>query len=246
MKTDDLDIVYCCKNSINNEELRYSLRSLINMPHKNVWIYGGCPHWARHIRHVPMLQGGTKWWNTANMLNEISQNQELSRNFIWFNDDFFVLKPCDKIEYWREGTLTERADRTISAKGRLSNYGKNLLEAAYYLNGEGKKQRSFELHLPIIFNKNRLRRICLKYRGTPIRRSIYCNEYGIVGVPHKDVKIEDYTSPIPRNSTFVSTSDTSFSSGLVGKQIRERFSKKGPYEAQYEGESFVEIGRAYV
>ena len=29
MKTANLDIVYCLKNSLNNEELRYSLRSLV-------------------------------------------------------------------------------------------------------------------------------------------------------------------------------------------------------------------------
>ena len=46
LKTEDLDVVYCVKELITNEELRYSLRSLRNLPHRKVWIFGGCPKWV--------------------------------------------------------------------------------------------------------------------------------------------------------------------------------------------------------
>ena len=131
MKIEGMDVVYCLKNNVSGEELRYSLRSLENLKGiRNVWFYGGCPNWAKNIRHVPTTQGNTKWWNTANMLNDISQNFELSNNFIWFNDDFFVLRPCDKLDYWRDGLLFDRAERTVGPNGRPSRYGQNLLEAA--------------------------------------------------------------------------------------------------------------------
>ena len=45
MRTKDFDVVYCVKDDPDNEELRYSLRSLKNLPHQKVWIYGGGPKW---------------------------------------------------------------------------------------------------------------------------------------------------------------------------------------------------------
>lgn len=230
METRELDVVYCLKNQPNGEELRYSLRSLKNLPHRNVWIYGGCPVWAQNIRHVPMLQPYTKWRNTAKMLFEISQNTEISKNFIWFNDDFFVLQPCEKLEYWYENDLGWRKKRTTRASGMYSLYGQQIALAEKTLRENGKDTRNFELHLPIIFNRYKLGNVCRKYPDVAIRRSMYCNEYGIKGVPKKDVKIAGVSGKIPPRSAFVSSSDGSFASGEVGKAIKKRFPERSTYE----------------
>ena len=38
-----MDIVYLVKNSRTNDELTYSLRTLVNVPHDKVFLVGGCP-----------------------------------------------------------------------------------------------------------------------------------------------------------------------------------------------------------
>lgn len=234
MKTEGLDVVYCVKNNPTGDELRYSLRSLENLKGiRNVWIYGGCPNWVQNVRHVPMIQSRTKWQNTAMMLNEIAQNNEISKNFIWFNDDFYVMKSCDKIDYWfddRDPDLITRADRTIRPCGIPSRYGNQLVVAAKALEAQGRAITNFELHTPIIFNKKMLRLACLKYPNVGIRRSIYCNEYDIIGKPHKDVKIENYKDVPAPNSYFASTNNSAFNYGKVGEAVRKKFATPCKYE----------------
>lgn len=56
------DIVYFVKESKTNEELRYSLRTLKNFPHRKVWFYGGCPEGLKPDQYVYVEQDQpTKW-----------------------------------------------------------------------------------------------------------------------------------------------------------------------------------------
>lgn len=60
------DIVYFVKESDENEELRYSLRSLKNFPHKRVWFYGGCPKGLKPDVHVYVEQNEQNKWQNVN------------------------------------------------------------------------------------------------------------------------------------------------------------------------------------
>ena len=51
-----MDIVYNCRPGKQNEELRYSIRSVMeNLPHDNLWVVGGKPEWytGNYGRGVP-------------------------------------------------------------------------------------------------------------------------------------------------------------------------------------------------
>ena len=50
------DIVYFVKDTKTNEELKYSLRSLVNFPHKSVWFYGGGPRDLNPDFHIKVNQ----------------------------------------------------------------------------------------------------------------------------------------------------------------------------------------------
>ena len=109
MKTGALDIVYCLKAGSKGEELKYSLRSLKNLEHNRVWIFGDCPDWVDNVNFVPIQQTrGNKWLNTAGLLKEICDNDNITEDFIWFNDDFFVLKKMDSLNYYHDRTLNRR------------------------------------------------------------------------------------------------------------------------------------------
>lgn len=234
MKTKNSDIVYCLKENNKSEELRYSLRSLENLPHKRVWLYGGCPTWVNEktVKHIYIPQTlENKWLNTRSLLAEIVKNPNITDNFIWFNDDFFIMKKTDELGYCYDRTLVERAE-DFSKAGGISSYAKRLLEASKTLAENDKPINNFELHIPIIFNKRKLAKIIEDYPNNGATRSLYANTYVKDTTERKDVKIYAVTAfPNPKID-FLSTSDASFGIGQVGRYIRNVFNKPCKYEKE--------------
>lgn len=232
MDTKNLDIVYCLKNGNDSyEELRYSLRSLINFPHRNVWIYGGCPDWVKNIHHVRMTQGLNKWQNSTNMLEEACRNEQLSKNIVWFNDDFFIMNPVYELNYWHDRTLNDRIEDFRTPTQETSNYGRMLRSVEQALLEQDKPTKNFALHIPIIYNRKKFLQMCQKYPNCIHGRSLYANEYGVKSRQHDDVKIYNTEDKIPARAQFASTSDSTFKYGEVGRQIRNRFSEPYLYES---------------
>lgn len=234
MKTNNLDIVYCVKERCFSDELRYSLRSLKNIPHSKVWIYGGCPGWVntKEVIHVPTPQDRVnKWLNTSLLLEKIVENDKITEDFIWFNDDFFVLEPIDELVYYYDRNLLSRiADFNKLSLTFSSPYQKRLLGAMLALKNKKIDTLNFEVHVPIIFNRKKLADIIKNFPSIGAKRSLYANMYGSERQNIKDVKIYDSISLPDEDSVFISTSDKSFREGEVGKYIREKFKKKCKYE----------------
>lgn len=242
MITQNLDVVYLLKDSLNYEELRYSMRSLMFFPCRDVWLYGGKPKWVRGVKHVPFHQSGpTKWHNTRDMMRAVCQNPDVSQNFVLFNDDFFILQPIKDLRRHCCGTLGQRAMQTISKDTHnLSKYGKQLAKCELALLEAGKGNRNFELHIPMIFDKKKLLAVLDKYPDCLMPRSLYCNEYNVRAIEREDVKVEELYTPIPTQSAFVSTNNQSFSCGEVGKKVRGLFPHPCVFEKRWSGLSMTE------
>lgn len=225
-----MDIAYCIKENGKNEELRYSLRSLINLPHDRVFIYGHIPKWVQNVVERPMVQrGANKWEKTADSLLRIANDKELSDEFILFNDDFFVMTPQTELPYYFDRTLEDRIN-DFRRKNMISAYTFRLGDAAKALKSKERPTVNYELHLPMVFNKEKFRKLWELYPGIGAKRSLYGNTYGIGGIQRPDCKIyETYARPNP-NIDFLSTTDVSFKNGAVGKEIKRRFNTKSNYE----------------
>ena len=103
------DIVYFVKETKENEELRYSLRSLSNFPHGKVWFYGGCPDGLNPDFHVPVKQDkDNKWKNVSMMLDMACNNQDITKEFWLFNDDFFIMEKIEHPKNYYRGDLYKR------------------------------------------------------------------------------------------------------------------------------------------
>ena len=240
MDTEKLDIVYFLKNGVPSEEVRYSLRSLKNLPHKNVWIYGSAPRWIQNVKIKQCVQNGTKWQNTSKMMLAVVNNPKISSKFIVMNDDFFILKPIDKLECYCEGNLEERVERTFLRPmnwgvGHYSRYGLSLKETLDWLKAHGYPTVNYEVHIPMVFEKSKMRK-CLEAfprGGYAARRSLYGNMYQIpaTNLEH-DVKIYNTLTGFPTKGikNFLSTTDRSFVKGVAGQYIRKRFDEKCEYE----------------
>ena len=225
-----MDVVYILRNDIEGEELRYSLRSLKNLPHDKVWFFGGEPEGLKPDKQVSFEQHGISTWEKVCWtIEQVCKNPEVSDDFYLFNDDFFVMKPVEELPYFYDGTLLRRI-QDIKKKTVCigSLYCTELEKARELLISEHKKTYNYAVHVPMVINKEKALEV-LGFRWITMFRSIYGNYWNVKGQQLKDVKITDDTTP-DKTATFLSTNDNSFANKAVGRYIRSAFPEKSEYE----------------
>lgn len=234
-----MDIVYLLKDSLQNEELTYSLRGLVNLPHEKVFLVGGCPTNINKskIIHVPLKQTSNKFQNTANALKTICQDPQLSEEFILMNDDFFVLKPINdpaKELNLHKGTMDQAIEDYIRTYGPEENlYLLGMRQTKIFLEDHGiKNPLSYELHIPITMAKKEV--LCaftLQYINTITPghiRTIYGNFFKFNSQRTDDVKVRRRAYTPIHNDKFLSTEDDTW--GYVKPYIKQKFPNKSKYE----------------
>ena len=227
-KANNWDIVYFVKDTSKNEELRYSLRSLKNFPHKRVWFYGYCPHGFKPDKWIHIIQReDTKWQNVNKMLREACENPQITDNFWLFNDDFFIMEKVDEPTNYYNEDLYKRIVTIENKYKHITPYTQLIRDVCDELESMGCETKDYTLHVPMLINKHKMLELlnisdCIGFR------SLYANYYKIGGKQMRDVKIVSKIKPY-RGGVYLSTDDNSFK-GLVGQQIRERFPDKCIYE----------------
>lgn len=223
------DIVYFVKDSESNEELRYSLRPLVNFPHRYVWFYGGCPEGLNPNFHVPVMQDkDNKWKNVSMMLDMACNNPSITKEFWLFNDDFFIMENIDKPQNYYRGDLYKRIVQLEDVYKGFTPYSKLLRNCAKELEALGCTTKDFSLHIPIKINKEDMLNI-RKMTDFEGFRSLYGNYYNIAECTMNDCKITSLGKEY-KGGCYLSTDDRAFKDGVVGQQIRERFKDKCEYE----------------
>jgi hypothetical protein len=228
-----MDVVYVVGPQKENEELRYSLRSIAaNLPHGRVWIVGYKPEWVANVEYLPTIQKMTRWQNsTANLLTACIHD-EMPERFVYFNDDFYVAQPIPAVPTLHRGYVADVMRHYAYTSGR---YVEGLKKTAVLLKELGYPDPlSYEVHAPMVVERRPmldvLRLAADRGRGIVAihKRTLYGNVYRIGGEQVDDVKVLGYGhSPPP--GAFVSTSATSFG-GKCGRWLRKLF----PTPCQYE------------
>lgn len=222
-----MDIVYFVKNSKENEELRYSLRSLVNLEHDKVWFFGGAPDGLKPDRSVRIIQNqDNKYDNVHNMYSSVL-NSEVSEDFIMFNDDFFVMDKVAEVLPVHRGSLYEYIVKVEDNNGGLTAYTRRLRRTAKALEAAGLSTRCYELHIPMVYNKDKLRAALKEFPGLNGVRSIYGNMY-YKGNRIPDCKVFKYDQPLPEGP-FLSTSDSTWKY-YIGDTIKKKFDTPSRFE----------------
>ena len=218
-----IDIVYIVHPGDENQELRYSLRSLENLPHGDVWMFGG-PAWVKNVRRVDFEDRG-KWASLTSAMRIAAERLE---RFVLFNDDFYVMTPMPEVPVLHTGRLGANMRRHGGSQymtGRRNAYGFLLAHGV-------ADPLNYEVHAPMTFYGPALDD-CFAEMGSfdpqGYVRSVYGNLIGIGGRRCDDFKY-GLTPGAPPALPFLSTDATSWRHGYVGDVVRATFRAPSEYE----------------
>jgi hypothetical protein len=219
------DIVYVCRPG-PNEELRYSLRSLANLPHGKVWVFGAAPEWVTgaEVVRVPREPGAHA--TTKANLKAACLHPEVSEEFVYFNDDFYVMQPMERMPIKHRGTIAD-----AMKSGMARSYTRAMKATRDILIERGiAEPLCYELHAPTLVTKQGMSE-ALSLATYPMvqERTLYGNLAAIGGEPARNFKVYhgDYGW---KAWPFISTNDQSFERQPVGQHIRATFATPSPYE----------------
>lgn len=228
-----MEFVYICRAG-ENEELRYSIRSINHYyPEAKIWVVGDPPSWYDGDC-IRVKQTKTKYLSAFNNLAATVSSKEISKKFIIMNDDFYIMKKPESIEYLHEGLLIEKYNDYFDYY-QASSYTKKIFDTNSRLKRLGyDKALSYELHVPFPVEKWKLARV-LKYENL-LWRSMYGNIFEVGGKQSSDVKFyetlkmgfKNYNYKKP-TSPFLSTIDSSFQE-IRDNVLAKKYNKKTKYE----------------
>lgn len=232
-----MDLVYVCRQGAN-EELRYSLRSMQkNFPESRVWVVGYKPEWYTGD-FIPVNDIGSKFTNIFNAMTVVANTKAISANFIFMNDDFFLLKPISKMPKFHGGALTNKINNYRDLVGSPNTYISLLSKTYKKLNDSGiDNPIDYDIHVPMIFNKKKLASVI---SNAYLPRSIYGNTFHVGGKQINDVKKYNPRSRLsPRSPEdydllFISTDDYSFEE-LRKDVLESMFPEPSKYEVPLAG-----------
>jgi hypothetical protein len=234
-----LDIVYMVKAGEDNEPLRHSLRSLVNLPHGRVWIVGYKPRWLHGVCYIPTMQRGAKHSNTWRNWDAMATTPQMPDRFVLFNDDFYVTRPIEQVPNLHRGLLDDAIAWLANVRSPAYRIRMEATRRVLRRAGVAEPFYSYELHAPMVMDRaihaESLR--WLKANQTaPLdsmaKRSFYGNWAQAGGEQAHDVKVMKASHGMPESPLpFLSTSTDSWA-GLAGGWVRRQFDVPSVYETR--------------
>lgn len=232
------DLVYIVRPG-ENEELRYSLRSIAqHVRHNRVWIVGTIPTWARHIGAIPLQPQIEKFANQRQSLMAACAHPGVSEHIVLMNDDHFALEPVEEIPVFHLGPSQAHFEKLYAEGFRDKNsWYVAIKQTAAWMTEQGYGDPlCYENHTPLPYYKSKLLEVAQRY---PLeQRFCYPGVYPIAGRGpegtlngNSKVKTdEELPVKLALDMPWLSTSDQSFIEGEAGRFLREMFPEPGPYE----------------
>lgn len=225
-----MDVLYVCRAG-RNEELRYALRSLANLPHDRVWIAGGWPEWVQGCETVPVKRVSSKYHSsTANLRAALEAG--VSDEFVFMNDDLFLMEPIAEVPVLHLGPIEQ-----VASKHQTHSYSRKMRLLADWLKSQGHPEPlCYEVHAPMVMSRTGMLEVLdLPAPAEAVmthKRTLYGNHFEVGGTQTRDFKAGRMSDEWAKGRPFLSTSDHVFAKGDIGRYIRETFPEPGPYEVK--------------
>lgn len=223
-----MDVVYPYKRSPGDLELRYSLRSLENVPHDRVIIAGEIPSITsdKVITVKNPRVGADRYMSSTSNILAAVQQADISGDFVLMHDDIFVLEPW-AFQHGDRGTIREYRDAA-------GDYLSRLTSTASILRAHGISDPLFYgLHTPTVYNVGRLNDVIREFpmpRFKYLLRTLYHNLFPQPSVRRDDVKLKDWNDTITKPTDILSISDNVAVMLSFRQWIEARFPRPSVYE----------------
>lgn len=211
-----------------SDELVYALRSLKNIRHSKVFIIGDRPDFiSDKVIHIRYRQTSDIAKNTLNIINLAVETTKVSEEFIWLHDDTYFMQPIRNIPILHRGTYDEVLEKY--KKRRFNYYVQRQIRTNARLKSLGiENPLCYELHVPVVINKSKWRKVSEHIVPQFNKISMYANLNNLGGTKTKDVKVRQ-KDWIPMGA-FASSYERTFGTNSLGKKVRELFSERSIYE----------------
>jgi hypothetical protein len=209
------DIVYVVRQGEQNVPLRYSLRSLGNLPHRRVIVAGSCPSWVKNVTRVPVHRGSGKFDNIERNLRAALDLPDLADEVVYMNDDFFIMEPIDRVPLVHGGPCS-----TWKPADELRRRFRKTIQVL----GGGDPNRYDGTHCPFPLVTEQARWWISRMPEGLLWRTWYGNVAGLGGERTHDVKSRD-GKPIP--GPLLSTSAKAITT--LKHYLEETLPKESPY-----------------
>lgn len=220
-------------------ELRYSLRSVEKHLSgvRNVWIVGHLPDFLQNVNYISYQdKERCKEANIYKKIIRACEQSDISEDFLFMNDDHFLLIDCEVSKfpfYWRTDL------RSYSKTFTEGNRYKAAIDNAYRaLHARGFSLNSFDVHSPILYNKQKFLNVMPQYdwdqKITYIIKSMYANSVGIVGEQAVDCKINSQMESEEIKAIIEKRKFFSMGNGAIGKKLKFVLDELYPNPSKYE------------
>jgi hypothetical protein len=226
---EETDIVIPLGNgsSWKNNELRYCLRSLVNMPHRHVYlITDKVPDFVTNIEHIKAID--TEKIPDTNILKKVvkaCESPKVSDPFIFMNDDHYCIDPITELPDYYNGTL----EQYLRKRGARDNYGFRVLNTIKRLQRLGATTKYFDIHYPIVYDKSgfmsHVAAVYDDHKYGYVLKSLYGNGMALEGKQIQDCK----SNLFPRETLPFFSSYPNISKTVKG-WLEGKFPNKSVYE----------------
>lgn len=220
MQKDSPDFIWVYKLSKNPEELEYSIKSAKNIEHGRLIVVGDQPNqFVEHFK--PPINRWSMLSPVHDVINKLRHacSLDITEDFYLWNDDFYCIEPTT-VPVAHRGTLEEH----IKWRKLNDAYTKHLQKTQEYLQMIGiQNPLSYELHIPMEFNKAKLAALIedilprIEHASPMLIRSLYGNIYKIGGEQMNDVKTVDSYEGLK----FLSSNEKTFA-GAMGEYVKAK------------------------
>lgn len=234
------DLVYTVKDGNNNEQLKWSLRSVNKFApeYGNVWVVGGRPDFlSNEIKSIRTTQTKTSIENVGKNIIAVCKNEGVAENFILMNDDFVLTRKIDEwdLRSLSKGRLQDQYDMYYKTQPMYANAINNTIELLGMIFPGMRTFENYGLHLPFVINKKRYMEIIespfidnyIHDKKQIMWRSLYGNMNCIDAEHVNDVKL--YEDGIP-NTEWISLPHDYSGFKTLNEWLKNNMPEKCKYE----------------